>query len=96
MDQRVDRPETEIEPAPLSRKPPATRRSRVRGLLVLGVLIVLGLAAGWYWQTHHATQTAGQTAAARTAAPPVTEMTGRPGVGADTVANATPSESTTW
>jgi len=70
MDQRVDAPAPEVEPAPLSRKTPVVRRSRVRGLLVLGVLIVAGLGLGWYWWAHHAAQTAGRTGAGRTAQTP--------------------------
>jgi multidrug efflux system membrane fusion protein len=74
MDQRVDRPETEVEPAPLSRKTPSVRRSRLRGLVVLVVVVVAGLGLGWYWWTEHAAQPAGRAGArrgAQTAAQPV-------------------------
>jgi multidrug efflux system membrane fusion protein len=67
MDQRVDRTETEVEPAPLSRKTPAIRRSRLRGLAIPAVLIAAGLGLGWYWWTQHATQPAGRSGAGRAA-----------------------------
>ena len=70
MDQRVDRTETEVEPAPLSRVTPPVRRSRVRGAVVLGVLVVIGLGLGWYWWTHHAAQPAGRAGAGRGAQTP--------------------------
>jgi multidrug efflux system membrane fusion protein len=54
MDERVDRTEAENEQAPLSRETRVVRRSRLRPLLILGVLIILGLGVGWYWWTHHA------------------------------------------
>src|ERR1019366_9433050 len=70
MDQRVDRTETEVEPAPLSRKTPATRRSRLRGLAIPAVLIAAALGLGWYWWTQHATQPAGSSGAGRAAQTP--------------------------
>jgi multidrug efflux system membrane fusion protein len=75
MDERVDRPEAGFEHAPQSRGPmPVVRRSRLRW--VLGLVIVLGavVAGAWFWSTHHATQTAGRGGpgrAAQTAAQPV-------------------------
>jgi multidrug efflux system membrane fusion protein len=58
MDERVDRPEVDTAHAPVSRGPYVVRRSRLRWVVWLGVLLVIGLGVGWYWQTHHATQTA--------------------------------------
>jgi len=56
MDERVDRPE--VEHAPLSRAP-RVRRSRLRWVLWLVLLLALGLAGVWL-VTHHAPRTAGR------------------------------------
>jgi membrane fusion protein, multidrug efflux system len=74
MDERVDRTEPEIEPAPLSRVSRVTRRSRVRGIVILAVILAIGLGVGWYWWTHHAAQPAGRNGGgkgAQTAPQPV-------------------------
>jgi multidrug efflux system membrane fusion protein len=70
MDERVDRPEPQLEPAPLSRESPAVRRhSRVRGVIVF--LILLGLAAGGGWYFWHRHTTAGAARTAKTPPQPV-------------------------
>ncbi|HVC62983.1 MAG TPA: MdtA/MuxA family multidrug efflux RND transporter periplasmic adaptor subunit [Acetobacteraceae bacterium] len=58
MDERVDRPEAGFQRAPQSRGP-APRRSRLRWVLGLVIVLVAGLAAAWLWSTHHAVRTAG-------------------------------------
>ena len=74
MDERVDRPDVDTTHAPLSRGPVVVvRRSRTRWVIGL-IVVLLGVGAVWYWQTHHAPQTAGRGAAGRgaqTAAQPV-------------------------
>ncbi len=67
MDERVDRPERHLEPAPLSRETRVVHRSRLRGPVILGIIIVLGLGVGWYWWSHHAAKTSGNAGAARAA-----------------------------
>lgn len=59
MDERVDRPEAGFEHAPQSRGPVVVRRSRLRWVLGLVILLAAGLVAAWFWSTHHAAQTAG-------------------------------------
>jgi membrane fusion protein, multidrug efflux system len=74
MDERVDRTDPRIDPAPLSRETRVAPRSRSRGVIILGLVLVLGLGVGWYWWTHHAAKTSGNAGAARaaqTAAQPV-------------------------
>lgn len=63
MDEHVDRPEVDTAHAPVSRGPFVVRRSRLRWVVWLGVLLVIGLGVGWFWQTHHATQTAARSGA---------------------------------
>jgi membrane fusion protein, multidrug efflux system len=74
MDERVDRPDFDTTHDPVSRGPAVVvRRSRTRWLVGL-IVVLLGVGAIWYWQTHHAPQTAGRGAAGRgaqTAAQPV-------------------------
>ena len=74
MDERVDRPDFDTTDAPVSRGPVVVvRRSRTRWLIGL-IVVLLGVGAVWYWQTHHAPQTAGRGApgrGAQTAAQPV-------------------------
>jgi membrane fusion protein, multidrug efflux system len=74
MDERVDRPDFDTTHDPVSRGPAVVvRRSRTRWLIGL-IVVLLGVGAVWYWQTHHAPQTAGRGAAGRgaqTAAQPV-------------------------
>ena len=74
MDERVDRPNFDTTDAPVSRGPVVVvRRSRTRWLIGL-IVVLLGVGAVWYWQTHHAPQTAGRGApgrGAQTAAQPV-------------------------
>lgn len=74
MDERVDRPDFDSTHDPVSRGPTVVvRRSRTRWLIGL-IVVLLGAGAVWYWQTHHALQTAGGGAAGRgaqTAAQPV-------------------------
>jgi multidrug efflux system membrane fusion protein len=75
MDQSVNRTEPEAEPSALApddtaherpaHEPPAARRSRRRGRLILAVLAVALLAAGWYWWTRPAPQPAGRNPAGR-------------------------------
>jgi multidrug efflux system membrane fusion protein len=67
MDERVDRPEHEVEPAPLSRETRVRPRSRLRGLLILGIIIAAGLGLGWYWWAHHTGKPSGNAGAARAA-----------------------------
>src|SRR5579872_2819169 len=67
MDERVDRPDRQVSPAPLSRETRVVHRSRLRGLLILGIIIILGLGLGWYWWSHHAATTSGNAGAARAA-----------------------------
>lgn len=69
MDERVDRREPDIAQPPLSRAP-KVHRSRLRGWLILGVLIVVGLGVGWYRWTHQATRPAGRGGAGRAAQTP--------------------------
>src|SRR5579863_1353145 len=71
MDERVDRPAVDTQQPPLSRGPVVVRRSRLRRIVWLFVLLLVGVAAFWFWHTHHATQTASGGAPGRGAeAPP--------------------------
>ena len=66
MDERVDRPEAGYEHARQSPGPVvAVRRSRLRWVFGLIILLGAGLGVAWYWSTHHATQTAGRAGAGR-------------------------------
>jgi multidrug efflux system membrane fusion protein len=66
MDERVDRPEPQIEPAPLSRESAVTRRpSRLRSLVIWLLLLALAAGAGWYFWTRHATQSVSRGGAGR-------------------------------
>jgi multidrug efflux system membrane fusion protein len=65
MDERVDRPDVDTAHAPLSRGPVVVRRSRLRWVLWLGALLLIGGGAYWFWHTHHATQTASRGGIAR-------------------------------
>jgi multidrug efflux system membrane fusion protein len=66
MDERVDRPEADYQQARQSPGPVVVvRRSRLRWVLGLIVLLGAGLGVAWYWSTHHAAQTAGRTGAGR-------------------------------
>ena len=59
MDERVDKPAAGYEHAPQSRGPVVVvRRSRLRWLIGLIILLGGGLAVAWFWTTHQATQTA--------------------------------------
>jgi multidrug efflux system membrane fusion protein len=68
MDERVDRTETRVAPAPVSRVTPLTRRSR-RGTWFLTSLVLAGLVGGgWYlWTRHEAAQAPKATTAGRRA-----------------------------
>ncbi len=84
MDEHVDRPDTQVRDAPVSRGPaPAVARPRaVRRTrrLVGSIVLVLLAIGGTYWFLHRAPQTGGPPGANRTAqAPP------QP-VGAETIA----------
>lgn len=65
MDERVDRPDVDTTHAPLSRGPVVVRRSRLRWVLWLAALLLIGGGVYWSWHTHHATQTAGRGGAGR-------------------------------
>jgi multidrug efflux system membrane fusion protein len=71
MDERVDRTEADVEPAPLSRETRVTSPSRLRRLVILIVLVAAGLGIGWYWWTHRVPQPAGRGATAQAAPQPV-------------------------
>jgi multidrug efflux system membrane fusion protein len=74
MDERVDRPESQAAPAPLSRATPVVRRSRLRGLIILLLLIAAGLLVAWYFWPRQAAQPAGRgggRTASQTAPQPV-------------------------
>ncbi len=66
MDERVDRPEADYGHGRQSPGPVVVvRRSRLRWVLGLIILLAAGLGVWWYWSTHHATQTAGQAGSGR-------------------------------
>lgn len=71
MDERVDRTEADVEPAPLSRETRVTRPPRLRRLVILIVLIAIGPGTGWYWWAHRAPQPASRGATAQAAPQPV-------------------------
>lgn len=56
MDERVDRPEPHTHPGPMSRETRITRRSRLRGVIILIVVLGGGAWLGWHWSTRPATQ----------------------------------------
>jgi multidrug efflux system membrane fusion protein len=58
MDERVDRPGRQLHPDPTSRETKVTRRSRLRGLLILIVLLIAGGWLGWHLWAQHETKTA--------------------------------------
>jgi membrane fusion protein, multidrug efflux system len=70
MDERVDRTNRDLEPAPLSRVTKVTRRSRLRGVVILAVLLAIGVGAGWYLWTRHQAQPAGRSGSGRAAQTP--------------------------
>ena len=59
MDERVDRPAPHTYPGPMTRETRVTRRSRLRGVIILIILLGAAAGAGWYLWTKHHTQTAG-------------------------------------
>jgi multidrug efflux system membrane fusion protein len=63
MDERVDRPAPHTYPGPMTRETRVTRRSRLRGLIILIVLLGAAAGASWYLWPKHATQTAGNNGA---------------------------------
>lgn len=64
MDERVDRPDAGYEHHRQSPGPVVeVRRSRLRWVLGLLILLGVGLGGWYYWSTHHATQTAGRAGA---------------------------------
>jgi membrane fusion protein, multidrug efflux system len=71
MDERVDRPEAGYEHLRQSPGPVVVvRRSRLRWVLGILILLVLGIGGWYYWSTHHTTQAAGHTGAGRGAQTP--------------------------
>ena len=65
MDERVDRPDPDIESPPLSRETRVAGRSRSRAVLIVVVLLLAGAVAGWYlWGKH------GKSGSGKAAAPP--------------------------
>jgi multidrug efflux system membrane fusion protein len=70
MDERVDRPEPQIAPGPLSRETRVTGRSRLRGLIIW-IIVLAGLGGiGWYLWTKHASQGAARGGPGRAAQTP--------------------------
>ncbi|MGA3399402.1 MAG: MdtA/MuxA family multidrug efflux RND transporter periplasmic adaptor subunit [Acetobacteraceae bacterium] len=71
MDERVDRPKADFEHFRQSPGPVVVvRRSRLRWVLGLVILLGAGLAGAWFWSTHQATQTAGRGGPGRGAQTP--------------------------
>src|ERR1700691_5791548 len=77
MDERVDPPAPQTYPGPqtypadpLSRETPVKTRSRLRGRIILLVLLGLGLWLGWHFLPRHATPTGGGHPPARSRQPP--------------------------
>jgi multidrug efflux system membrane fusion protein len=70
MDERVERTEPEVEPAPLSRVTKVVPRSRLRGVVILALLLSAGLGIGWYLWTHHMANPAGRGGGGRGAQTP--------------------------
>jgi multidrug efflux system membrane fusion protein len=81
MDERVDRPEYDSAHPPMSRGPIEAPRSRTRWAIWLGLLLLVGVGAYWFWP-HNAPQTATQSGTGR----PGAEAAPQP-VGAETVAS---------
>lgn len=72
MDEQAERTEAKVDRTPLSRETRVVHHARLRALVILGVLIVVGLGSGWYWWTHRASQPgSGTSRALQTAAQPV-------------------------
>jgi membrane fusion protein, multidrug efflux system len=63
MDERVDRPAPHTYPGPMTRETRVTRRSRLRGVIILIILLGGAAGAGWYLWTKHQTQTAANNGA---------------------------------
>lgn len=71
MDDRARRTESELEAPPRTQDVPAherpardappARRPRLRGRIILAVMILAGLGAGWYWWSRPASQPAGRS-----------------------------------
>jgi multidrug efflux system membrane fusion protein len=81
MDERVDRPAPQTNPGQtypgpqtfpgqVSREAPGKSRSRLRGRIILLVLLGLGLWLGWHYWPRHATPTGGSTAPVRSGQTP--------------------------
>ena len=71
MDERVDRPEPHVDPAPLSRETRVTGRSRMRGRIIWIILLAAVVGAGWYLWPKHAPTGTGRGAAGQTSPQPV-------------------------
>ena len=70
MDERVDRPGPQTYPGPMSRETRIKRRSRLRGLIILLVLLGLGLWLGWHFWPRKAAPAGGGNAPARSGQTP--------------------------
>ncbi len=51
----------------MSRETRVHPQSRLRGRLILGIIIAAGLGLGWYWWAHHTAKPSGNAGAARAA-----------------------------
>jgi multidrug efflux system membrane fusion protein len=75
MDERVDRRDPQTYPDHLSRETRVAGRFRLRGVIILVILLGVGGWGGWYLWTRHATQNGGRSGGAGkagfTAAQPV-------------------------
>jgi membrane fusion protein, multidrug efflux system len=72
MDERVDRPGPDLEPAPLSRQTRVARRSRLRAGIIWLILLAAAAGIGWYlWTHHHAAPSGGQGRAGQAPPQPV-------------------------